>query len=34
LPPAGSRGIADIAKIIRATVEHLKSIGQAFIVPP
>ena len=31
---AGSRGIANIAKIIRATVEHLKSIGaKPFIVP-
>lgn len=31
---AGSRGIANIAVIIRATIEHLKSLGAApFIVP-
>jgi len=31
---AGSRGIANIAVIIRATVEHLKSLGaEPFIVP-
>jgi hypothetical protein len=31
---AGSRGIANIAVIIRATVEHFKSLGAVpFIVP-
>src|SRR3989304_1867650 len=32
---AGSRGIANIAAIVRATVDHLKALGaKPFVIPP